>query len=49
MGGINIGEYALIAAGGIVTKDVAPFSLMLGNPAKMVGRVDTSGKVIERL
>jgi UDP-2-acetamido-3-amino-2,3-dideoxy-glucuronate N-acetyltransferase len=48
MGGVLIGEYALIAAGSVVTKDVAPFSLMLGNPAKIVGRVDKSGVVIER-
>lgn len=48
MGGVSIGEYALIAAGSLVTKDVPAFSLMLGNPARLVGRVDEKGIVIER-
>jgi UDP-2-acetamido-3-amino-2,3-dideoxy-glucuronate N-acetyltransferase len=48
MGGVSIGEYSLIAAGSLVTKDVPAFSLMLGNPARLVGRVDEKGIVIER-
>jgi acetyltransferase-like isoleucine patch superfamily enzyme len=48
MGGINIGEYALIAAGSLVTKDVPAFSLMLGSPARVVGKVDKNGVVIKR-
>ncbi|MCE3046730.1 acyltransferase [Helicobacter kayseriensis] len=42
--GIKIGEYALIGAGSVVTKDVKPFALMVGNPAKQVGWVDKAGK-----
>jgi acetyltransferase-like isoleucine patch superfamily enzyme len=34
--GITIGEHSLIAAGSVVTKDVAPYSMVLGNPAKHV-------------
>ena len=41
--GVTIGEYALIGAGSVVTKDVPPFSLVLGNPAKVVGQVDKKG------
>ena len=48
MGGVQIGEYALIAAGSVVTKDVPAFSLMLGSPAKLAGKVDINGVVIER-
>jgi UDP-2-acetamido-3-amino-2,3-dideoxy-glucuronate N-acetyltransferase len=48
MGGVHIGEYALIAAGSVVTKDVPAFSLMLGSPAKLAGKVDINGVVIER-
>jgi len=48
MGGIHIGEYALIAAGSLVTKDVPAFSLMLGSPARVAGKVDKNGVVIER-
>lgn len=34
--GITIGEGALVAAGSVVTKDVAPFSIVSGNPAKLL-------------
>jgi len=35
-GNINIGEGAIIAAGAVVVKDVAPFSIVGGNPAKEI-------------
>jgi UDP-2-acetamido-3-amino-2,3-dideoxy-glucuronate N-acetyltransferase len=41
--GITVGEYALIGSGSVVTKDVPPFSLVIGNPAKVVGMVDKMG------
>ena len=41
--GITIGEYAIVAAGAIVTKDIAPFSLVVGNPGKHVAWVDKKG------
>ncbi|MDP6853777.1 MAG: acyltransferase [Candidatus Marinimicrobia bacterium] len=44
--GITIGEYAMIGAGTVVTKDVPAFSLIIGNPGRIVGKVDTSGKKI---
>lgn len=34
--GVTIGEGAMIAAGSIVTKDVPPYSLVGGNPAKVI-------------
>lgn len=37
--GIEIGAFALIAAGSVVTKDVPPHALVMGNPGKIVGRV----------
>lgn len=37
---IVIGEYSLIGAGSVVTKDIPPKSVAYGNPAKVVGRVD---------
>ena len=48
LGGVNIGEYALIGAGSVVTKDVPPFALVVGNPARIVGEVDELGEVIKR-
>ena len=41
--GIEIGEYSFIAAGAVVTKDVPPYALMAGVPAKRVGLVDRDG------
>ena len=41
--GVTVGEYAMIAAGSVVTKDVAPHSLVMGNPARHVCYVDESG------
>ena len=48
LGGVQIGEYALIAAGSVVTKSVPAFALMMGNPARIKGKVDNDGNVIER-
>ncbi len=41
--GHEIGEYALIGAGSVITKDVKPFALMVGNPAKQIGWVSKNG------
>lgn len=41
--GCTIGEYALIGAGSVVTKNVKPFALMVGNPAKQIGWVSKNG------
>jgi UDP-2-acetamido-3-amino-2,3-dideoxy-glucuronate N-acetyltransferase len=45
--GITIGEYAMIAAGAVVTKDVAPYTLVMGNPARCVGTVRKDGSRVE--
>jgi len=41
--GHNIGEFAFIGAGAVVTKEVAPYSLVVGNPAKHVGWMSEYG------
>ena len=41
--GITIGEYALIGAGTVVTKDVKPYSLVVGNPAKVIKKIKNKG------
>jgi UDP-2-acetamido-3-amino-2,3-dideoxy-glucuronate N-acetyltransferase len=41
--GVTIGEYALIGSGAVVTKDVPPFTLVVGNPAKIICKVDRYG------
>lgn len=40
---ITIGAWALVAAGSVVTKDVAPFALVAGVPAKRIGWVGHAG------
>ena len=44
--GIEIGSYAFIGAGAVVTKDVPSFAMIIGNPGKLVGWVDKKGKKI---
>lgn len=41
--GNSIGEYALIGAGAVVTKDVPAFALVVGNPARQIGWVSEYG------
>ena len=45
--GITIGEFAMVAAGAVVTKNVAPFALVAGNPAKQIATVDEAGNRIQ--
>jgi UDP-2-acetamido-3-amino-2,3-dideoxy-glucuronate N-acetyltransferase len=41
--GHDIGEYAFIGAGAVVTKTVLPYALVVGNPAKQIGWMSESG------
>ena len=41
--GHDIGEYAFIGAGAVVTKTILPFALVVGNPAKQIGWVSKNG------
>lgn len=45
-GATELGEYCFIAAGAVVTKDVAPYALMAGVPAKRIGWVSREGEVL---
>ena len=45
--GNNIGEFAMIGAGAVVTKDVAPYALLVGNPAKQLGWISEYGHRLE--
>lgn len=45
--GNTIGKYALIGAGAVVTKNVKPYALVVGNPAKRIGWVSEYGHRLE--
>ena len=45
--GHEIGAYALIGAGTVVTRDVPPFALVVGNPARQIGWVSENGHKLQ--
>ena len=45
--GIDIGAFAFIGAGAVVTKDVKPYALMVGVPAKQIGWMSEFGEQLE--
>lgn len=44
--GNKIGAYSLIGAGAVVTKNIPPYTLWVGNPAKQIGLVTKEGKIL---
>ena len=46
---VKIGAWALIGSGAVITKDVIPHSLMVGNPAKQIGWVGKAGVPLVKL
>ena len=40
--GVTIGEGAIIGARSVVTKDVEPYSIVAGNPAKFIKKIDNN-------
>ena len=45
--GNNIGEFAFIGAGAVITKEVHPYALVVGNPAKQIGWMSEYGHRLE--
>lgn len=43
-----VGKYAMVAAGAVVTKDVPDYALAAGVPARIVGKVDKKGNIVEK-
>lgn len=42
--GLTIGQYSMVGAGTVVTKDVPPFAIVAGNPARIIGYVQANKK-----
>lgn len=45
--GVTLGEYSMVASGSVVTKDVPPFTLVMGNPARVVSKIDKAGNRVK--
>lgn len=45
--GVTIGEYAFVGAGAVINKDVKPYALMVGVPAKQIGWMSDYGEQLE--
>lgn len=42
--GITVGEGSVVAAGSVVTKDIAPYTVVGGNPAKVITKIENVGE-----
>ncbi|MFP5316741.1 MAG: acyltransferase [Acidimicrobiia bacterium] len=45
--GVRLGRACMVGAGAVVTRDVAPHALVVGNPARVVGWVDVDGSRLD--
>jgi len=44
--GVTIGKYAMVGSGAVVTKDVPAYHLVVGNPARIICKIDKYGNKI---
>lgn len=45
--GVTIGEFSFVGAGAVITKDVKPYALMVGVPAKQIGWMSAYGEQLD--
>lgn len=45
--GVTIGNYSIVGAGSVVTKDVEPYSVVVGNPAKHYSMTSKDGDILD--
>ena len=49
LSGVIIGQHAVVGAGSVVTKDVPPYAIVAGNPAKIIKYVNRDLTFVEKL
>lgn len=49
LGGVTIGKHSIVGAGSVVTKNIPPYSVAVGNPAKVIRRYNRETKSWERI
>jgi UDP-2-acetamido-3-amino-2,3-dideoxy-glucuronate N-acetyltransferase len=42
--GVEIGAYALVGAGSVIIRNVPPYAMMVGNPARQIGWISKTGE-----
>lgn len=47
--GVTVGKHSVVAAGAVVTKNIPPFSVAVGNPARIIKQYNTESQSWERL
>ncbi|OIP00862.1 MAG: acetyltransferase [Bacteroidetes bacterium CG2_30_33_31] len=47
--GVTIGKHSVVAAGAVVTKNIPPYSVAVGNPAKVIKQYNFESKLWERI
>jgi len=47
--GVTIGKHSVVAAGSVVTKNIPPYSVAVGNPAKVVKQYNPETGLWERI
>tara|TARA_R110000772_G_scaffold82326_1_gene174652 strand:- start:191 stop:805 length:615 start_codon:yes stop_codon:yes gene_type:complete len=49
LAGVKVGKHSIIAAGSVVTKDIPPYSVAVGNPARVLKKYSPQTKIWEKL
>jgi acetyltransferase-like isoleucine patch superfamily enzyme len=49
LAGVKVGRHSIIAAGSVVTKDIPPFSVAAGNPARVLKKYNPETKIWEKV